>query len=224
RVLDIGTGTGLWAMKYADEYSEDVIVTGVDIRPIQPEWVPPNCVFEIFNCEERWTWKSKFHYIRMANLAGCLNDVQGVMNQAYEHLQPGGILQMVDFDLCLKCDDEVGLQHSPAYNFFQKHIKAAQRLKRPIHIVGQYQDMMKAAGYQLLRHNVFKVPINEWPLDTQEKELGSLMKAFITSDPIGMFVDRLVSGSDVEPQQAILDCIMMRQELMETKNRFYFTA
>lgn len=57
KVLDIGTGTGLWAMyvlpclasllppltdsDFADEHPEPDII-GTDLSPSQPTWVPPN--------------------------------------------------------------------------------------------------------------------------------------------------------------------------------------
>ena len=42
RVLDVGTGTGIWAIDFADEYSSAEVI-GFDITPIQPRWVyfPP---------------------------------------------------------------------------------------------------------------------------------------------------------------------------------------
>jgi len=36
KVLDIGTGTGLWAMEMGDQYPECEI-TGVDLSPVQPQ-------------------------------------------------------------------------------------------------------------------------------------------------------------------------------------------
>ena len=41
RILDIGTGTGIWAIDMADRYPQAEIV-GTDLSPIQPKWVPPN--------------------------------------------------------------------------------------------------------------------------------------------------------------------------------------
>lgn len=35
RVLDLGTGTGIWAIDYADEHPEAKVI-GVDLSPIQP--------------------------------------------------------------------------------------------------------------------------------------------------------------------------------------------
>ena len=45
-VLDLGTGTGIWAIDFADQHPE-ANVLGIDLSPIQPGWVPPNCQFEI---------------------------------------------------------------------------------------------------------------------------------------------------------------------------------
>lgn len=38
RVLDVGTGTGIWAIEMADQHPGAEIV-GTDLSPIQPNWV-----------------------------------------------------------------------------------------------------------------------------------------------------------------------------------------
>lgn len=37
RILDIGTGTGIWAVEMADEYPGAEII-GTDLSPTQPSW------------------------------------------------------------------------------------------------------------------------------------------------------------------------------------------
>ncbi|KAK3946574.1 hypothetical protein QBC32DRAFT_249067, partial [Pseudoneurospora amorphoporcata] len=44
--IDIGTGTGLWAVDFADEFPTCNVI-GTDISAIQPSWVPPNLQFDI---------------------------------------------------------------------------------------------------------------------------------------------------------------------------------
>ncbi|KAH0847430.1 hypothetical protein FOPE_00714 [Fonsecaea pedrosoi] len=41
-VLDLGTGTGIWAIGFADQHPESNVL-GIDLSPIQPHAVPPNC-------------------------------------------------------------------------------------------------------------------------------------------------------------------------------------
>ena len=50
RVLDAGTGTGIWAIDFGDMYPESW-VKGIDLSPIQPSFTPPNVQFEVDNLE-----------------------------------------------------------------------------------------------------------------------------------------------------------------------------
>jgi hypothetical protein len=42
RILDIGTGTGIWAMEMADQYPDAKII-GTDLSPVQPSWYETIC-------------------------------------------------------------------------------------------------------------------------------------------------------------------------------------
>jgi cyclopropane fatty-acyl-phospholipid synthase-like methyltransferase len=44
--VDIGTGSGLWAIQVAEEYPNTRVI-GTDISPVQPTEVPQNCDFQI---------------------------------------------------------------------------------------------------------------------------------------------------------------------------------
>jgi len=53
RVLDLGTGTGIWAIDVADEFpNADVIAN--DLSPIQPQKVPENLRFEVDDVESEY--------------------------------------------------------------------------------------------------------------------------------------------------------------------------
>lgn len=48
KVLDLGTGTGIWAIDYATAHPEAEVI-GLDLSPIQPNW----CVAGPLNCRIR---------------------------------------------------------------------------------------------------------------------------------------------------------------------------
>lgn len=56
-VLDLGTGTGMWAIEMADTFPSAQVL-GIDLSPVQPCWVPPNCKFEVDDFELDWYVKS----------------------------------------------------------------------------------------------------------------------------------------------------------------------
>jgi methylase of polypeptide subunit release factors len=37
RILDLGTGTGIWAINMADQYPSAEVI-GTDLSPVQPKW------------------------------------------------------------------------------------------------------------------------------------------------------------------------------------------
>ncbi|KAE8347892.1 hypothetical protein BDV24DRAFT_146651 [Aspergillus arachidicola] len=81
RVLIIGTGTGIWAVHFAD--------------PIQPKWVPPNCQFEIDDFESEWPYAHHFDYIHGRELAGSIHDFPRLCKQAFAHLRPAPYTKQV---------------------------------------------------------------------------------------------------------------------------------
>lgn len=79
RILDVGCGTGIWAIdaglsrrlmilfpssscSLGDLYPSAEVL-GSDISAIQPNFVPPNVQFEVFDAESSWDYSSQFDYI-----------------------------------------------------------------------------------------------------------------------------------------------------------------
>ena len=64
-----------WTSDFADEHPSSE-VTGIDISPIQSQWVPPNCRFEVEDVNKRpWTFKEEyFDYIHIRSMTGTVPD------------------------------------------------------------------------------------------------------------------------------------------------------
>ncbi|EGO58692.1 hypothetical protein NEUTE1DRAFT_78072 [Neurospora tetrasperma FGSC 2508] len=107
KVLDIGTGSGLWAIDFADEFPEADVV-GTDVTPIQPSWVPANVRFELDDCNQEWTWPpNTFDFIHARMLVGVIDDWYLFHRQAFRTCKPGGYVETLVACTTFQCDDGV---------------------------------------------------------------------------------------------------------------------
>lgn len=53
-VLDVGTGTGIWAINFAEQFPSATVI-GTDLSPIQRAWVLLNCRFKLDDATLDWT-------------------------------------------------------------------------------------------------------------------------------------------------------------------------
>jgi SAM-dependent methyltransferase len=87
RILDVGTGTGIWAIDMADRFP-GAEVFGTDLTPIQPAWVPANCRFQIDDAEKEWTFAPEyFDFVHARNVAQGIGDWPRLMAQIFRYRQ-----------------------------------------------------------------------------------------------------------------------------------------
>lgn len=82
-ILDIGTGTGIWAIDAGDRWPM-ARVRGMDISPVQPLWVPPNVDFLVDDCEQEWLMRGEVDYAHFRFMATVLKNLPVVLGHAYE--------------------------------------------------------------------------------------------------------------------------------------------
>ncbi|KAK2039219.1 methyltransferase domain-containing protein [Colletotrichum somersetense] len=171
RVLDAGTGTGIWAIDVAEEHPE-ALITGVDLSPIQPLFVPPNVTFYVDDVEDEWTYSYKFDFIFGRMLTGSIADWPRFIQQSYEFLEPGGWIELSDILLDLQSDDGTVGPDCAAQTWARRMLEAAAIWKRPLDSCKFYKEQLAEAGFVNITEKVYKWPTNPWPRDPKFKELG----------------------------------------------------
>ncbi|CAI7589393.1 unnamed protein product [Penicillium glandicola] len=173
RALDIGTGTGIWAIDFADSFPS-AEVTGTDLSSIQPSWVPPNLRFIVDDAESQWLYSPSqpFDFIHARDLGGAIADWPRLMRQSYEHLRPRGWIELQEFEVMLKSDDD-SMRLAPALcEFLERLTQASEAFQRPMNIAEGHRQRLVEAGFEDVRDEVYKVPSSVWAKDPVQKEIG----------------------------------------------------
>jgi SAM-dependent methyltransferase len=160
-IIDIGTGTGIWAIDMADLYPS-ARVTGTDLSPIQPNWVPPNAMFELHDCTEYpWDFTKKFDFIHTQLLnAFAIRDWDAFYQECFNNLQPGGWVESHEFDLMVRTDDNSLPKDSAIVKWLLQWDSGAGGGFR---LDGRkLATAMEKAGFVTVVVKEFKLPIGVW--------------------------------------------------------------
>ncbi|KAF4340093.1 methyltransferase like [Fusarium beomiforme] len=152
RVLDLGTGTGIWAIDFAE--------------------VPANCVFEVDDFEDPWVYKKPFDYIHARELEGCIGNEQQFFDRAFENLNSGGYLELQAQRGFFMSDDDSIKKAVNAEVWAEAMRESSSKFGKPIDCVMNWKDKVIKAGFVDVHEEVLKIPIGGWPKDPVLKEIG----------------------------------------------------
>ncbi|PGH12432.1 hypothetical protein AJ79_04268 [Helicocarpus griseus UAMH5409] len=223
QVLDLGTGTGLWAMDYADE-NPSAQVIGTDLSPIQPSWVSPNVKFYVEDMEQDWAYDEAFDLIHMRQLGGSIKDWNKLLKQCYENLKPGAWVELQEPATWFSCDDDT-MSKATASNEYQVLCnEAARKFGKEINVAHKLKQEAIDAGFVDVREEVMKVPIGPWAKDPKLKEIG---RYFLELSTMGIeaytlgFIGKILGWSQAECQVL---AAKVKTELRNPRNHIYINT
>ncbi|KAF6814098.1 methyltransferase domain-containing protein [Colletotrichum plurivorum] len=225
KIVDLGTGTGIWAIDMGDEFPEAEVV-GIDLSPIQPTWVPPNVRFVVDDAEADWVWPpGSLDFVHARHMCMAIKDWPRLLSQAREALRPGGWIELQELRFHLQCDD--GTMPGPDGYGYGKFIDLCMEGFRTFGInplmMERNAELLRSSGFENVVKKVWKVPIGVWPRDPKLKTIGLYNRSMLVDALQAVSMAPLTRGMKWSASEVELFLIDVRKSLMNTSIHSYLT-
>ncbi|KAF2230062.1 S-adenosyl-L-methionine-dependent methyltransferase [Viridothelium virens] len=215
KILDLGTGTGIWAMEIADQYPSAEVI-GTDISPVQPKWVPPNLSFEVDDLELDWLYRpDSFDLVNIRFMFLAIRDFGAVLRQAYRAAKPGGWVELTELALRPEAlgAEAVGRSPDVVFRWLELLKTGAEKRGYDYHVQKRFRSLLAEAGFEEIREEVLEVPWGPWHREKRLRAVGFWHMQQLTEGLQGITMHTLSKGLGWAPQEVELFLVDLRKDL-----------
>ncbi|KAK3950026.1 S-adenosyl-L-methionine-dependent methyltransferase [Pseudoneurospora amorphoporcata] len=219
-VLDIGTGTGIWAIEFAIQYPAAHVV-GTDLSPIQPEYVPPNCHFEVDDAEDEWIFSQQFDYVHLRLMFHAFKSHKEIMMSAFEQLNPGGWMEWQDYYPHIQSVDG-SIAGTALERWTRMYVEGGQRLGRDMLAPRRYKQWMEETGFINVVEEKLVIPGNPWPKGKDQKVMGVWQMTNFLEGVHAVSMTIFTKGLGMSPEEVEVFLVDVRKDIRNLGVHFYF--
>jgi len=140
--------------------------------------------------EADWTYHSPFDFVYVRMMMGSIRDWPKLFQQAFEHMNPGGWIELFESRHPVVCQDGTLPPDSALLKWSKLCYEASVKLGTPMDSGLYHKQRLLDAGFVNVVHKELVWPTNQWPKDKDLKELG-LFIITATKLPTGEFANTL---------------------------------
>ncbi|KAH8649278.1 S-adenosyl-L-methionine-dependent methyltransferase [Xylariales sp. PMI_506] len=218
--LDVATGTGIWAMDFADKFPNCQII-GTDLSSIQPSNAPSNITFLKDDAEEEWLFPNKFDYVHLRLVFTCFNDPKKLIQEAFKSLNSGGWMEFQDPDAATLLSIDGDTTHLAFKKLLDTVVVGAKILVgRDIEVAANYKGWMEEVGFINVTEQRIRLPIGPWSDDPREKLGGRYMQRnFLDGALLAGW--RMLKAAGMSEDEAKAIIAEAKADVLNSENRVY---
>lgn len=173
RMLDIGCGTGTFAIELADLYPS-ALIEATDLSPIQPTFGPSNTNFIIDDAEQAdWAVPHSYYdYIHTRFMLGSFKSYADVIKRSLIYCKEGAYMESQEVDMLPYCWDGTMRDDWKMKEWCELLIEASERAGRSLEVAKHLKRWYEEAGFVDVQERVFRAPIGRWEEEPHRKDLG----------------------------------------------------
>lgn len=131
-----------------------------------------NCHFFLENSEtQEWMFPNMLDFVHLRNTGPCFSDIRTVFSHAYNHMRPGGWIELQDgiWELYSVDNSHIG---SAFAKWLELVILGALNQGRDMRKVRMFKEYLSKAGYINIHEEEIPMPTSPWTRDPKLKKLG----------------------------------------------------
>jgi len=179
--------------KYRDKTSSD------SASHTQPH-TPAGDTYDLYVLEPEvqpgWHFSEKYNFIYMRAMKGVFAYWEGVYDEIYKNLTPGGWVEICDYDMTLPNLEELkSIDEFPFPSLAKLYLgvmQASFKSGRPIGTYYMHPTYLEDAGFRDVRTTQVNVPIGQWSEDEEQRRVGKLLLVCIM-ETLEAFLLRLLT-------------------------------
>jgi SAM-dependent methyltransferase len=185
-ILDIGCGTGVWALAMAARWPKaQVVATDITLPAIAP---PANLALVQSDADKPWPFHDrKFSFIHGRMLCSGIHDWPGLLGRCWDHLEPAGWLELLDICQPFRADNPAADYDTSAFVKFSYIAEASWKANGLDYRTAlKHEERLLALGFQNVKEARVQWPIGEWGDSDMARRIGALtLQNFTTFLPTG---------------------------------------
>ncbi|KAF4866576.1 Secondary metabolism regulator LAE1 [Colletotrichum siamense] len=220
RVLDVGTGTGIWACEFGDEHPEADVI-GFDLSATFTTYHPPNVRFEVDDLEEPWTYGT-FDYIHSRMMNGCIANWDAYARKCFDNLNPGGWVEINETALMPKSDDGTLTEESMILKIARLIRQASIMFGRVAGDMEDIREVLTRAGFVDVKVLKMKWPTNSWAKEDRHREIGAWSHENIVTGWDGLCLATLTRAHGWTKEEVMDATTRCREEFEDRSIHAYY--